>query len=268
MIQINEYEIKKFGTGKINYEILKILCELAIIYPDISLDQISQEVYNEIETTVLEFINSFRFPKIKSKIQKKKDLLKYHRMPKRSKEKLKKDTEYESKIKIFRNIQNHLKKLKDTSINFDLERPFERNKVEFTDDLPWRKNNINEKDISNDVVDLFYKISPQDQIRLSNFSNSSFYMNQTSLNTNKIFQINPSMPSSNKIEKMSQVEIIRFEDKLSDFEYGMFPKGDPAFDKFIPGKFNLKIPRFTFKKEKEKEIGIFMEPIIDEDTGE
>ncbi|MHA1252833.1 MAG: hypothetical protein ACTSRP_22795 [Candidatus Helarchaeota archaeon] len=267
MIQSYEVKKEKFGENEISFKMLEILCELAIKYPDVPLDQISQEVYNEIESAILKFISSFKFSEIKSKRQRKKDLLKLHRMPKKSKEKLKKEIEYESKIKIFRDIQNNLKKLNDTSINFYMEDLFERNKSESTNDILWRKKDINKEDIFNDVVDVSYNILPSDLIKSPSFSDFSFYINQNDINLNKLIQGSASI---NEIEKKSQVKfkLTEFEDKLSDFEYGMFPKGDPAFDKFIPGKFNLKIPHFTFRKEKENEIGIFMEPIIDEDSGE
>ena len=58
-------------------------------------------------------------------------------------------------------------------------------------------------------------------------------------------------------------EELEMEESFRDFELGMFPKGDPALKEFIPGKYKIKIPSFSFDTTKDKEIGIFLEPVIE-----
>ncbi len=58
-------------------------------------------------------------------------------------------------------------------------------------------------------------------------------------------------------------EELEMEEDFGDFELGMFPKGDPALKEFIPGNYKIKIPSFSFDRTNDKEIGTYLEPVIE-----
>ncbi|HUX99978.1 MAG TPA: hypothetical protein VMV49_10530 [Candidatus Deferrimicrobium sp.] len=114
-----------------NPEIIEILCTLTINYPNKSLDEIFQEIFYEIEKSVLDSILQINLPKPKPNAQLLKENKQYYRMPKKIKLALKKEREIEKKIRIFRIIQSYYKSIEDTSITFDLGKMLERDGSEF-----------------------------------------------------------------------------------------------------------------------------------------
>jgi len=136
-------------VNELNPEIIEIMSLLAMEYPDVSLDMLFQELYNEIEKSTIDGILELKLPKIKLKSRRMAEHLRITRMPKEAQKRKRGEWAYENKVRIFRLIQNYYKKSEDTFIDFKIGRIFERDGHEITSklskEIEYETKNITQK---------------------------------------------------------------------------------------------------------------------------